>query len=68
MAALIPRVTFVVSHIVPTLGMERVTIDLLEAVRGHMDVELWVIGGSSRDESATPWPTKVLGPPLRTRR
>lgn len=54
-----------VSHIVPTLGMERVTIDLLEAVRGHMDVELWVIGGSSRDESATPWPTKVLGPPLR---
>lgn len=60
-------VTFVVSHVTPTLGLERVFLDLLGALAVRARVKVVVIGGSEEDLRLLPVSSVVLGPPLRRR-
>ncbi|TLM81686.1 glycosyltransferase family 4 protein [Pseudarthrobacter sp. NamE5] len=58
------RVTFVVSGLTPTLGLERVTLNLIKALEQHLEIRVIVIGGSDADKNLASR-VEVLGPPLQ---
>lgn len=59
-----PRITFVVSALYPTLGLETVTLRLLEILDVEFDIHVVCIGGSDADKMLHDQ-TEVLGSPLR---
>lgn len=59
-----PRVTFVVSGLTPTLGLERVTLNLIQALQRDIDIRVIVLGGSPADKDLVAG-VEVLGTPLR---
>ncbi|TQJ49849.1 glycosyltransferase [Phycicoccus sp. SLBN-51] len=65
MNRLSPRVVFVVSHLTPTLGLERVVLNLLDHLSRDLDLRVIVIGGTAADADLAPCPVEVLGAPLR---
>ncbi|MFM9275067.1 glycosyltransferase [Pseudarthrobacter sp. NKDBFgelt] len=58
------RVTFVVSGLTPTLGLERVTLNLVQALEQRLDIRIIVLGGSNADKNLARG-VEVLGTPLR---
>lgn len=59
-----PRVTFVVSALTPTLGLERVTLNLLEVLDDDFDINVVCLGGSDADQKLRK-NTEVLGAPVQ---
>ncbi|WP_168709273.1 glycosyltransferase [Arthrobacter sp. PAMC25564] len=57
------RITFVVSGLSPTLGLERVTLSLLDVLDAEFDIHVICIGGSYTDKSLHN-NVEVLGTPL----
>ncbi|MDB5243371.1 MAG: glycosyltransferase [Spirosoma sp.] len=57
------RITFVMSHLSPSLGLERVALNLMELLDSDYDVHVICIGGSSSDLRVRPQ-VEVLGAPL----
>jgi glycosyltransferase involved in cell wall biosynthesis len=45
--------------------MERVTLNLIQALDARMTGEVLVMGGDDHDLAATTWPARVLGPRIR---
>ncbi|WP_434618313.1 glycosyltransferase [Arthrobacter sp. A5] len=58
------RITFVVSHLSPVLGLEKVTLCLIKALSTTYDVNVIVLGGSEED-TCLYHGVEVLGTPLR---
>lgn len=61
-----PRsVALVVSHLHPTLGLERAVLNLRESLTAAgIDVEILILGGDDNDQRVAP-SAHILGPPMR---
>lgn len=60
------KLTFVVSHLVPTYGLERVVVDVVELLKAHFDIRVVQLSGADvPPEFSTGVPVLSVGQPLR---